>query len=449
MDMRDFSKYRYQDLPESSETPTPGTDSRADAYTASVARVLRIEDVTWGDPQKNFVVRYRGRLYNEDTAAAYDQLAAALFPLEITPLFRLEDGRHVVILARGVVKPKPSDIRVNIILLLLTIFSTFLAGAYYVYDGPPPAYTGALLSDLWLEFKTMLINLPSGWPFAVSLLAILLAHEFGHYLVGRFHKTAVSLPYFLPLPLPGSFGTLGAFIQLKEFPKNRRVLLDIGIAGPLAGLVVALPLLIYGLTISEVEPVEQLKLVQPGAAIETITDEAIVGYQFEGNSLLYLSLKYAVKGQWLPTPASYGGLSPAIYWVRYFFTGQPYPLGGKDVMLHPVAWAGWVGLLVTALNLIPAGQLDGGHMIYILFGRRAAKIVPYILGVLILLGFVWAGWWLWAFLIFIFGRLYAEPLDLITPLDNRRKALAALALVIFVLIFMPVPLSQATGILIK
>jgi membrane-associated protease RseP (regulator of RpoE activity) len=109
-------------------------------------------------------------------------------------------------------------------------------------------------------------------------------------------------------------------------------------------------------------------------------------------------------------------------------------------VISPIAFAGWAGLLVTALNLIPAGQLDGGHVLYVLFGRKARAFLPIILAALVLLGFVWIGWWLWAFLIFLLGRLYAEPLDQITPLDPTRKAVAILGLVIFFLVFTPIPL---------
>jgi membrane-associated protease RseP (regulator of RpoE activity) len=108
--------------------------------------------------------------------------------------------------------------------------------------------------------------------------------------------------------------------------------------------------------------------------------------------------------------------------------------------LHPIAWAGWAGLLVTSLNLIPAGQLDGGHIMYVLLGKRASRLLPFILIGLVLLGFVWNGWWLWAALIFFLGRYHAEPLDQITPLDPKRRALAVLGVIVFILVFMPVPL---------
>jgi membrane-associated protease RseP (regulator of RpoE activity) len=271
-------------------------------------------------------------------------------------------------------------------------------------------------------------DIPRGVPFAASMLAILLAHEFGHYLAARYHKTAVSLPYFIPFPF-SPLGTLGAAIRLKEPPKNKRVLLDIGLAGPLAGLIIAIPILILGLSLSDLGTLP----LNPDAWSDQI---------LEGNSVLYLALKYLVKGRLLPAPVDYGGVDPILYWVRYFFIGLPLPYGGLDVFMHPLAWSGWAGLLVTALNLIPAGQLDGGHISYVLFGRKATKIVPYIIIALVLLGIFWWGWLLWAGLIFFLGRIYAQPLDDITPLDDRRRALAIFGLIVFVLVFTPIPLMS-------
>jgi hypothetical protein len=387
-----------------------------DSLTPVVARVLKIEDITTGDPLKNYLVRYRGQLYRDSTEA-YDQLADLLRPLDITPLFRKEGEQHVVLLVPGTIRPKPSNPWVNLILFALTVFSVVFAGAFYTYNGPSPDNLGGLL-------MAILRSLPQGVPFAASLLAILLAHEFGHYLAGRFHHTHVTLPYFIPFPF-SPFGTMGAFIQLKEPPKNKRILLDIGIAGPLAGLVVAIPVLLLGLALSKVEPIH----LSPGQ-----------GFTLEGNSILYLLAKFVVFGKLLPAPASYGGLSPLLWWIRYFFTSRPLPLGGQDVMISPVAWAGWAGLLVTALNLIPAGQLDGGHIMYVLFGKRTRALWPFILMALVLLGFVWSGWWLWAMLIFVLGRLYAEPLDQITTLDVRRRLVAILGVFLFFVVFTPVPL---------
>lgn len=214
---------------------------------------------------------------------------------------------------------------------------------------------------------------------------------------------------------------MGAVIQMKSPVKNRRLLLDIGIAGPIAGLVVAIPVLLLGLSLSKLGPVQSPS-------------------QLEGNSILYLLLKYSVFGKLLPAPASYNGVPPLLYWVRYVITGTPSPIGGMDVQLNPIAWAGWVGLLVTSLNLIPAGQLDGGHVMFALFGKRVRGLLVPIMITLAVLGFFWPGWWLWIFLLFIFGRVSDEPLDQITQLDKRRKVIAVLVVLLILLVFIPIPL---------
>ncbi len=381
-----------------------------DPYTPIVGRYLNIKDLTWGDAKKGYLIRYGGALTQEDTAAAYDALAEALRPLDVTPLFRLEKEQHVVLLVKGVIQTRPSKVWVNVLMFLLTAASVLFTGAMVSYTQPT-------ISNVW-QF------ILSGVPFAVSLLAILLAHEFGHYLAARFHNTQVTLPYFIPFPF-GLLGTMGAFIQIKEPPKNKRILLDIGIAGPLAGLVVAIPVLLIGLSLSKVGPIP----AGPPLGLE-------------GNSILYLFAKFLVTGELLPAPASYGSVSPFLYWLRYFFTSTPLPYGGHDIFMHPVAFAGWAGLLVTALNLIPAGQLDGGHILFVLFGKRAIRLVPFILVFLGLLGFIWSGWWLWMAIIFLIGRVYLEPLDEITPLDPTRKMVAVLGLILFFLLLSPVPFLQ-------
>jgi membrane-associated protease RseP (regulator of RpoE activity) len=411
---------RFQEKSMVDSTPDPLIQNQdaypSDKYTPLVRRVMHIDSTTWGTSNQQFLVRYQGELLLE-SEKAYDQLAEALHSHEVTPLFRLENGQHTILLLEGVINTKPSNPWVNLILFIFTIFSVLFAGALYNYSGP-------VSDDNLSILQILLMNLWQGWPFAVSLLAILLAHEFGHYLAARYHKSDVSLPYFIPFPL-SIFGTMGAFIRLKTPPKNKNVLLDIGAAGPYAGLIVAIPVLIFGLYTSE---------------LNVLPSELQVGQGFEGNSVFYLALKYAVFGELLPRPDTFAGQSPLLYWVQYFFTGTPLPNGGLDVTLNQVAWAGWAGLLVTALNLIPAGQLDGGHLLYVLFGGNVRKLLPVILGILILLGFVWSGWWFWAFLIMFLGRVHAEPLDQITPLDSGRKVIAVLGVVIFVLLFMPVPL---------
>jgi len=390
--------------------------AQTENFLQSVQQVMRVDELLWGDPKQNFVLRCRGQL-TMDSETAYDQLAQALRPQNVTPLFRIEDGRHTIIILSGIVDPKPSNPWINLILFVLTVFSVLLAGALYAYDAP-------LSNNLGEALLTLLANLWRGWPFALSLLAILGTHEFGHYLAARFHRSAVTLPYFIPFPL-SIFGTLGAFIQLKEPPKNRNILLDIGAGGPYAGLIVAIPVLVFGLLTSEVHPLPSMP---------------ISGQGFEGNSIFYLLLKFSIFHEWLPKPANFQGMAPLLYWGRYFFTGTPLPFGGWDVTLNQVAWAGWAGLLVTALNLIPVGQLDGGHLLYVLLGKKAKYAVPVVVITLVALSMVWSGWFLWAALIFFFGRYHAEPLDQITPLSPGRKWVAIFGLVLFALLFMPVPL---------
>ena len=391
------------------------TIPETEILTSLVSKIFNIEDITLGDAKSGFILRYRGHLRSDDSVAAYDQLENSLKPYNITPLFRIENETQVVLLTPSPPTPKPSRPWTNLIVFLITLFSVLFTGAAFEIALP----TSATFTDL---FKESLANLWLGVPFAASLLGILLAHEFGHYLAGRYHKTNVSLPYFLPLPYPFSLlGTLGAFIQLKERPKNKRVLFDIGVAGPFAGMIVAIPVVLYGLSLS---------------TTTYLTGSGIL----EGNSLLYLLAKFTVFGRWLPEPISYQGLHPFIYWVRYFFSGYPLPMGGLDVQVHAIAWAGWAGLLVTALNLIPAGTLDGGHILYAVFGERARKTFPFILATLLLLGLVWEGWWLWAAMLYFLGRVHVEPRDQITELDSRRKKLAIVALILFILVFTPVPL---------
>lgn len=381
--------------------------------TSLVSRVFRIEDVTSGDPQKGWILRYRGHLLGDDSAAAYDLLADSVRVYGLTPLFRKDGDKHIVFLVPSLPEPKKRFPLVNIVLFLLTVFSVMLAGASP--EGTPPADQGA--QALWL-----LKSIFTGWPFALSLLGILLAHEFGHYLMSRYHKTAATLPFFIPLPF-SILGTMGAFIQMQAVPKNKRILFDIGVAGPLAGMVVAAPVLLFGLTLSQLGPIVQ----DPNGFIE-------------GNSLLYLLSKYLVFGQLLPSPASLSGLPLLQYWLQYFFTGHPVPFGGTDVFIHPVAFAGWAGLLVTALNLIPVGTLDGGHITYALFGEKIRKAYPFILGLLAALGLVWSTWWIWALLLLWLGRVHAEPLDQITELDPPRRAVGWFAILLFVLVFSPVPM---------
>ena len=378
-------------------------------FTSIISRVFRIDDVTSEDPRKGFFLRYRGELLNEDSAQAYDQLADLLSPYNAMPLFRIEEERQVIYVAPKQPEPQKDKVSTNIILFVLTVFSVMLAGAQP--EGPMP-------NDFVGQMLALAKSIFTGWPFALSLLGILLSHEFGHYFMSRYHKTPATLPYFIPFPL-SPLGTMGAAILMRGTPKNKRILFDIGIAGPIAGLVVAIPVLFYGLSLSTLGTIDP----NPNGWIE-------------GNSLIYLFAKFVTFGQLLPAPLEPQGI---LYWLRYFFTGGPIPFGGTDVFIHPVAFAGWAGILVTALNLIPAGTLDGGHVIYGLFGDKARKAFPYIVGALAIFGFFWSGWWLWAALLFWLGRVHAQPLDQITTLDPTRRLIGYAMIIVFLLVFTPVP----------
>jgi membrane-associated protease RseP (regulator of RpoE activity) len=384
---------------------------------ALVRRVFSISEITLGSRTQGFVARYRGSLIGGDSSQAYDLLSADLLPLGLIPLFRVENGIQTILVIPARPASKPTRLWINILLFVITVFCVLFAGMTYITGGEIPNTTAGILAALW----------SGGLPYMVSLLAILGTHEMGHYLMSRRHKVEATLPYFIPMPI--GLGTMGAFINMKGIPKNRDHLMDIGAAGPLAGFVVAVIVLIIGLRLS---------------VIDTLPSVFPAGYgaQIEGSSILYLLLKYLTFGRLLPEPSTYT-LAPWLHWLRYFFTGQPAPFGAADVLLSPVAWAGWVGILITALNLIPAGTLDGGHISQTLFGKRTVRaILPIILGLLVLLGFAWNGWWLWAAMIFLLvGRVYAEPLDQITPLSKNRRVIGILCIILFLLTFTPVPFS--------
>jgi len=402
-----------------------------DVLTSYVTRIFRVEDVTAGDPRE-WIARYRGHLLNkEDSVAAYDQLAEAVRSYNLTPLFRKDEGdQQLIFLVPTPVTPKLSGrLIVNITLFILTIISVMLTGM----DIPPEA----MPTDGSFPITALLRYIHTGWPFALSMMGILFAHEMGHYIACRYYKVPATLPYFLPAPFLSPLGTLGAFIIMRGIPKNKRVLFDVGVAGPLAGLVIAIPVLFIGLSLSHLGPVEP-----PPSGMSGL---------LEGNSVFYLLSKYMVFGELLPKPASMGGLSPAMYWLQYFFTGQPIPFNGLDVQLHSVAFAGWAGLLVTALNLVPVGTLDGGHVAYGLFGEKARRIFPFVIGGLLALSFLpslltfsFAGlnysWLLWVMILFWLGNVRSQPLDDITELDSPRRALGIFVLIIFILLFTPIPM---------
>jgi membrane-associated protease RseP (regulator of RpoE activity) len=270
----------------------------------------------------------------------------------------------------------------------------------------------------------------AGAAFAATLMGILLCHEMGHYLAARRHGIDVSLPYFIPLPPFISLGTMGAVIRMRRPLTDRNQLIDVGAAGPIAGLLAAIPLLVIGLSLSPV------------------AHTAGGGGVIEGNSLAYLGLKYLVHGQILPAA------------------------DGTDVQLHPIAFAAWVGFLITMINLIPIGQLDGGHIAAAALGHRHEKLSAWLHRLLLVVGTAVAAvlfaegqsaglsighaaaragsgampWLVWAVLLLVMRRMgdgvYHPPVEG-PPLVGRRRALAFGMAIVFILIFTPVPLREA------
>jgi len=298
------------------------------------------------------------------------------------------------------------------LLLVATAATTTLVGAGMLL-GERTAGAGAAT---WLL---------AGLPYASALLAILGAHELGHWLMGRAWGVDSTLPYFLPGPPPA--GTFGAVIRIRSPMPTRRAVLDIGIAGPLAGLAVAIPVLALGLSRSEVRPVGDALLEAGSAASplallrawlvggELVGDAG--GAQLMGDSLLSWTVQRLVLG---PLPP------------------------GHEVMLHPVAYAGWIGLLVTTLNLLPIGQLDGGHVLYAwLGGERAEKASRLFSWALLAAGLTLSWTWLlwWGITRFLVRLRHPPALYEEEPLDRRRVALALLSLLLFALTFIPVPVS--------
>jgi membrane-associated protease RseP (regulator of RpoE activity) len=302
-----------------------------------------------------------------------------------TPLLRKDGGHYVVVASRGVIGAW-SETRtwIQALLLVATIITTTFAGTAFAPVSAPQALRAWRASGELLPLLEVLLG---GLSFSIPLLLILGVHELGHYFMGRWHGVHVTLPYFIPVPI--GLGTFGAFIQMKSPAESRGALFDVGLAGPIAGFLVALPLFVLGLLLSTVgEP------VRAGAILL-------------GQSVLV------------------GGL---IDWLVPHAAGQV-------VYLHPIAIASWFGLLVTGFNLLPIGQLDGGHVAYAALGRWARPLGLLVFAAMIALGyFFWSGWYMWAFFALITGIRHPAPLNDITPLDFKRKVLALLSVVLFAVV---------------
>ena len=284
-------------------------------------------------------------------------------------------------------------------LLLATLLTTTIVGARMLrdFDANLPPLGVEELWDVFVNGWKQPAALLGGLPFSLTLLAILLAHEFGHFFTCVYYRLDASLPYFLPAPV--LTGTFGAFIRIRSPIYFRRALFDVAVGGPLAGFLFLLPALAIGLAYSKVIP----------------------GIANEG------SFRYGVPPLlWLMEKAIFPGIAPA------------------DIYLHPVARAAWIGLLATAWNLLPIGQLDGGHMVYAVAGHRHRLLTWISLGLLVALGIrFWYGWLVWAALLF-FGRRHPSIIDP-EPLSAGRKQLAWLTLIVFLLCFTPAPLRENPG----
>lgn len=266
-------------------------------------------------------------------------------------------------------------------LFVATAITTTVVGGLYAND----------TVDSWFWF------LVRGTVFSVPLMTILVVHEMGHYLTGRRHLLDVTPPFFIPAIPP--LGTFGAFIKIRSPIPNLRVLMEVGAAGPIAGAVVAIPLLAVGIILSDARP---------------------------------------LSGQ--PSGISLG--SSVILELMCFLRFGVFSFNA-EIMLHPTAIAAWFGLFVTAMNLLPVGQLDGGHVIYALFGQRRARFIGLVAyGLLLLLGiFFWFGWLFFGLLVFFLGLKHPPPFDPYTPLDRTGRILGWIAVLLFALTFVPVPIS--------
>ncbi len=293
----------------------------------------------------------------------------------------------------GVVRPTPPPpqrVWLHALLLGLTLVSTTIVGGIAFADLPDGFHW---VSILQLVLHPAVIH--AGLAFSVPLLAILLTHEMGHYIACRAHRLDATLPYFIPAPV--GIGTFGAFIRIRTPIASKRELLDVGAAGPLAGFIACLPVLFLGIALSH--PVAELP---------------------KGG--------YVVFGE----PVAFHLLTKLLH--------PDLPAGG-DILLHPTGFAAWFGLFATALNLLPFGQLDGGHITYSLFGRLQRRYSWPLLLVLIALGFKWTGWFVWVAVALVLGVRHPRVADEAVELDGRRRLIAWICIVVFALCFTPEPIK--------
>lgn len=324
-----------------------------------------------------------------------------------------EGGEASVVLTRAA-SPTPLPGRpwlVHALLLLATLLTTHMAGA--LLEGVDPMAAAFVeVGRVWLPVPTGIDwrSLAIGAPFALTLMGILMAHEMGHFIAAKWHGVRASLPYFIPFPAYFSaIGTLGAFIRLRGPIVRRAALLDIGVGGPAASFVLSVVLLAVGLALST---------PGPGPA-----------------------------SHWLPFMVDFGGQpisigsGPLVHALAFLFF--PGDLGVNPILLHPIAFAAWVGLFVTFLNLLPFGQMDGGHILYAFSGRAQRAASVFFLLALGPAGLLWWGWWLWGILAFVLSRGRLAHPRIVQPqvgLGVRRRFVVGLSILVFFITFVPVPI---------
>ncbi|KAB2849248.1 MAG: site-2 protease family protein [Ignavibacterium sp.] len=404
------------------QTETEISEENQDIKNENVKGIIPVPDHLGDVFQANYIERvddtliYTGNLLT-DADSAYQKLKESSDKIGVTALLQEDDAGNTLVLVSKKLFPgavthtgmhhsgqpistnevsgeaKPSKPTVNLILFILTFITT--------------TYAGALQQGINLLKEPDKFNV--GLPYGIALMVILGAHELGHYFAAKHHKMNVTLPYFIPVPF--ALGTFGAFIRLKSPSENRKALFDVGVAGPIAGLVFAIPALIIGLQSSKIIPMSNENVMMGGADV--------------GSSILLALLAKISVGKDL--------------------------ISGHTFQFSPLAFAGWLGLFVTALNLLPIGQLDGGHIAHALFGRKNANTIGMVaLFSLFLLGlFVWSGLLTWAIIVFFLaGIKSAPPLNDVTKLDGKRVAIGLIAFIILFMILVPVPHSfyQTLGI---
>jgi len=358
------------------------TDLDIEMLKIEIGKNFPFYDVKYGKETAAFFCRIDEYQLEEK----FETLRRSLSEKGYIPMLRKQSGEHVIyIIKKPKIKKRPSW--VNIVLLIATIFTTTLAGSLQ---------WASINNATWEEIISLNYLFKGLIYFSIPLLLILGIHEMGHYFTSKKHQLDTSLPYFIPLPPPFILGTFGALISTREPIPDRKTLLDVGISGPISGFLIAIPICVIGLFLMQQNPI----IIEPST----------------GNINVFFPL--------------------ILQGISNFFTIP------ENAIIHPTLFAGWVGLFLTAINLLPIGQLDGGHVVRALLKENYKYASWAVIAIVVGLGFVYPGWLMFAFIIlFLIGTRHQPPLNDFSPLDNKRIILGVIALVIFILCFAPIPIS--------